>query len=403
MSCCSICVLCRWDAKLERNNVIGHVPANYLRILPQQASNQNNTVSTPTAATSNTATPTSPSNATNPSSPTPLRGSIIAAFPSSRGSFIAPISTATVTALYPYTAQRPTEISFTAGEVLTLVVKEHPDWWKLKNDSGSQGLAPSNYIKENTATPTESVTTSKASSVASPRSRSSIMSSWNENSPSATNYNAASTTPSGEQYEAMFDFTATGDGQLSLQKGEIITVTKKEEHGWFTAVSKTGKSGIVPSNYLKAVESSASSAPLSSASRGSISITPTSRSSISVTSPVGYEAVALYDYNGQTAAELSVSAGEVIRVSGPTATSADWLQCSSSNGTLKGIVPTTYVTKVLGRAKCLYDYTGVDDSQLSFNVNDVIVITERDEQSGWGSGVLRGKTGLFALNYTQPL
>ncbi|KAK7029799.1 osmosensor protein [Favolaschia claudopus] len=49
-------------------------------------------------------------------------------------------------ALYPYTADDPTEISLNQGEILYIVEKQD-EWWQARNSKGSVGLAPSNYFQ----------------------------------------------------------------------------------------------------------------------------------------------------------------------------------------------------------------------------------------------------------------
>ena len=48
-------------------------------------------------------------------------------------------------ALYDYTAQQPDELGFNAGDVIIIVSKEHPDWWKGQL-GGKTGIFPSNFV-----------------------------------------------------------------------------------------------------------------------------------------------------------------------------------------------------------------------------------------------------------------
>ena len=51
-------------------------------------------------------------------------------------------------------------------------------------------------------------------------------------------------------------------------------------------------------------------------------------------------------------------------------------------------------------AKALYDYQAQDDTELSFDVDEVITVTKQDN-SGWWEGSIHGKTGIFPANYCQ--
>lgn len=50
-----------------------------------------------------------------------------------------------VVALYPYTAQNEDELSFEKDDIITLIGRDEPAWWRgeLK---GATGMFPSNYV-----------------------------------------------------------------------------------------------------------------------------------------------------------------------------------------------------------------------------------------------------------------
>lgn len=49
-------------------------------------------------------------------------------------------------ALYPFTAETPTELSFRAGDIIVINDSSHPDWWAGENN-GIKGELPSNYVE----------------------------------------------------------------------------------------------------------------------------------------------------------------------------------------------------------------------------------------------------------------
>lgn len=51
-----------------------------------------------------------------------------------------------VVALYKYTAQNADELSFDKDDVIKMISKEEPDWWKGELN-GVVGLFPSNYVQ----------------------------------------------------------------------------------------------------------------------------------------------------------------------------------------------------------------------------------------------------------------
>ena len=51
-----------------------------------------------------------------------------------------------VIGVYDYTAQNDDELAFSKGQVINVLNKEDPDWWKGEVH-GQVGLFPSNYVK----------------------------------------------------------------------------------------------------------------------------------------------------------------------------------------------------------------------------------------------------------------
>lgn len=54
------------------------------------------------------------------------------------------------------------------------------------------------------------------------------------------------------------------------------------------------------------------------------------------------------------------------------------------------------------QCKALYAYDAQDTDELSFNADDIIDIIKEDA-SGWWTGRLRGKQGLFPNNYVAKI
>uniref|UniRef100_A0A8C1IRP4 Proline-serine-threonine phosphatase interacting protein 1b n=1 Tax=Cyprinus carpio TaxID=7962 RepID=A0A8C1IRP4_CYPCA len=67
---------------------------------------------------------------------------------------------------------------------------------------------------------------------------------------SAGSYTSAQQTGGGpEKYMVLYDFKAQEDDELSISKGQIVTITEKGEDGWWRAW-RDGISGLVPKTYL---------------------------------------------------------------------------------------------------------------------------------------------------------
>ncbi|XP_036396037.1 intersectin-1-like isoform X2 [Megalops cyprinoides] len=106
-----------WEGELQargKKRQIGWFPANYVKLL-------------------------SPStNKSTPTEPTPPKA-------------VVPSAVCQVIGMYDYIAQNDDELPFGKGQVINVLSREDPDWWKGELN-GSVGLFPSNYVKLTTDT-----------------------------------------------------------------------------------------------------------------------------------------------------------------------------------------------------------------------------------------------------------
>ena len=55
----------------------------------------------------------------------------------------------------------------------------------------------------------------------------------------------------GRLYQALYDFQAEDDSELSMRKGDIVRITDTSDQNWWNAQNeKSGKTGVVPQSYL---------------------------------------------------------------------------------------------------------------------------------------------------------
>ncbi|XP_061610787.1 intersectin-2a isoform X3 [Phyllopteryx taeniolatus] len=69
--------------------------------------------------------------------------------PSSNKSAPSPLPVCQVIAMYDYTAANPDELSFSKGQLINVLDKTNPDWWRGEAD-GVTALLPTNYVKMTT-------------------------------------------------------------------------------------------------------------------------------------------------------------------------------------------------------------------------------------------------------------
>uniref|UniRef100_A0A3Q0S6P7 Osteoclast-stimulating factor 1 n=1 Tax=Amphilophus citrinellus TaxID=61819 RepID=A0A3Q0S6P7_AMPCI len=213
---------------------------------------------------------------------------------------------------------------------------------------------------------------------------------------------------------------------LSLRAGDIVTMVEKVDSEWYRGTCR-GSTGFFPINYVKVLGEQSDELSFSEGdviqlkeymgqdwARGQIGThegifplnfveviedlppPPSHLTSISSLSSVEW-VVALYDYNGKTADDLSFREGECILITQHL--DDDW-SCGRLNGK-EGIFPRKYVESS-GRARALYSYTTNCDEELSLQVGDIITNLESIDDE-WFLGDLRGKRALVPKNYVQVL
>ncbi|XP_067673962.1 intersectin-1-like isoform X2 [Haliotis asinina] len=164
-------------------------------------------------------------------------------------------------------------------------------------------------------------------------------------------------------------YLATGNGQLSLETGNMIQVRQKSPRGWWEgelqARGQKKKIGWFPANYVKLLgSSSARSTP----DRQPMSVTPTPQLSVQSTTGGGS------------------------RSATPQSTSSQSSQPASA-----AVSATGAVEKVIA----LYPYAAQNADELTFQKEDVITVLNKDNPDWW-QGDLNGKTGVFPANYVTP-
>ena len=152
-----------------------------------------------------------------------------------------------VRTLYSYTAHNNEELSFESGMVLKILKKEDDNWW-LAQHSAKTGLVPSNYVEEVIVVDGEEEDDS--SPYADPVE---LLTSKN---------NQVSTSESNELKGKFYVITkyvykAQRDDELSFEANVILEVISQSHsfQGWWKAKNKSGKTGLIPSNYVKEIAS----------------------------------------------------------------------------------------------------------------------------------------------------
>ena len=57
--------------------------------------------------------------------------------------------------------------------------------------------------------------------------------------------------PPKKEATVLYDYAATDATELNISEGEVITVTKEDDSGWWEGKNKSGQTGLFPGNYVK--------------------------------------------------------------------------------------------------------------------------------------------------------
>jgi len=310
-------------------------------------------------------------------------------------------------ALYSFEATQSDQLSFSEGEVMTVLEQEGNGW--IKAQIGPKiGLVPENYVKilENNADKqsgsVSSLNSSKVSAAAAAVTANIVKRKPVQKASSSTSLSKASIT----SVVALFDYNASDSTELSFKTGDVIEIiktsnsTEKVENQWWTGRNKsTGKTGQFPVVFTKGWDGK-------------------SKSTKAAPKEKVLKVKALYNYDATCEGELSISVGDIITVTNKNTGSLSWWEGTGPKG--HGQFPSAYVEelndsanttkkapvekKKLKKVRALYDYEAQNPDELSFKANDIIEITEETNTSDdWWMGRLNSQVGLFPNTYIENI
>ena len=229
------------------------------------------------------------------------------------------------TAKFGYQAVDGEELTISKGDLLQ-VVDDKGSWWKVRNQAGSIGLVPSNYVELHIG----QMNTGQVNN---------LRTNLQQNEP-PNQYQqpdlmmAARNGPSlNIRAIAKFKYTSTRDDELSLERGDEVIVMEKEADGWWRGRCGT-KIGWFPFNYVE------ETSPVTPAE---VAQQPAAMSSKYKSFVCGV--VALYSFNSGNPEELPFEKGDLMDIIDQPPDDPDWWEARKANGST-GLVPRNYVEVV---------------------------------------------------------
>ncbi|XP_015244286.1 PREDICTED: SH3 domain-containing protein 19-like [Cyprinodon variegatus] len=219
---------------------------------------------------------------------------------------------------------------------------------------------------------------------------------------------------SGPRCVALFDYEGEEEGELTFSQGDVIALLELVGEEWGRGQIH-GRAGIFPLNFTEVLEPLPEITSSSSVETSKLESTEPGETENSVTvKPSELETeewvVALFDFSGQTAEDLSFHKGALIQVTEHI--DADWRRGRLDGR--EGLYPAAFTqpcqaqpitgqqSAAKGTAKAVFDFTAENEDELTLKVGDIITQVESvDEQ--WIMGVVSGKRGIVPKNYISFL
>nr|CAG4651075.1 EOG090X083C [Simocephalus serrulatus] len=154
--------------------------------------------------------------------------------------------------------------------------------------------------------------------------------------------------PSG-RYIVLYTFIARDENDVSVERGEFVTVLNREDPDWYWVVRSDGQEGFVPSAFVypaEAIQSHVTQAcgspvPAMSNLNNSNNM-PTSPTGSDDMRYHGTELVMLYDYKAQAPDDLSVRRGDWVYADLNNQTVDGWLWAFAPKSRKYGFIPKAY-------------------------------------------------------------
>ncbi|KJE90783.1 nck1 protein [Capsaspora owczarzaki ATCC 30864] len=259
------------------------------------------------------------------------------------------------TALYDYVAKNSEELTFVKGDRLKLLENDakldSKNWWKVEKDNGNSGFVPRNYLQllKDKNAPKEK----KPSVLDRLRSGKKDSMPVIAAAPSHSDQLAVESMKVLCQARVKFQYQATRDDELSLNKGEIVDVLTKEDDGWWQA-RVHGRVGWFPSNYVAEETPENGPAlpnlpPNMAQPAGGLRPNQTlaaggKQPEFDDVEPALYSATVKFAYKKSATDELDLEPGDIVDILDNA--DASWFTARSRRTNETGVIPSNYVETI---------------------------------------------------------
>lgn len=303
----------------------------------------------------------------------------------------------TVIALHDYEKRKVIELSLKKGNIIKVIAQHDSGWWDGELN-GQIGKFPINYCKS-----LERPMSPPISDIA----------------------------KEGLKMVALYSFNKRKENELSLKKGDVVTVLEQNRSGWWKG-QINGEIGRFPSNFCRVLEEAELEELQFLSNEGNpnimLSTSPTQHEDEQIILNTIQKLQAAAEQGIQLQQELTKEQ-EKLATETPTSPNSDVEQTETAKPKEEetspgkkfpqiGAYPLRQLRKSMSdlqkfnresegkkviKMRALYSFNARKSTELSFKKGDVLVLLWRDAKNGWWKGEIDGKQGNFPSNYCEFL
>uniref|UniRef100_A0A2K5HR36 SH3 domain-containing protein n=1 Tax=Colobus angolensis palliatus TaxID=336983 RepID=A0A2K5HR36_COLAP len=204
------------------------------------------------------------------------------------------------------------------------------------------------------------------------------------------------------------DIVSQNPGELSCKLGDVLVMLKQTENNYLEC-QKGEDTGRVHLSQMKIIT------PLDEHLRSRPHDPSHAQKPVDSGAP---HAVVLHDFPAEQVDDLNLTSGEIVYLLEKIDT--DWYRGNCRKQT--GIFPANYVKVIIdipeggngkresvsshcvkgSRCVARFEYIGEQKDELSFSEGEIIILKEYVNEE-WARGEVRGRTGIFPLNFVEPV
>lgn len=248
--------------------------------------------------------------------------------------------------LHDFTPCVDDELEVKRGQIVNVLYREN-DWvYVISMDSKQEGFIPYSYcVPYNSQLAAETVTKKKL-----PREMEGGEGSCNRSNEMVHNDQKNYTYESCESeitlfrkdpianYIVLYTFIARDENDVSVERGEFVTVLNKEDPDWYWIIRSDGQEGFIPSGFVLPVHQIFQKGDALPETRGKDNEVFNPNDILKY----GTEFITLYEYKAQAPDDLTVRRGEWIYADAKNQTVDGWLWAYSIETNRYGFIPKAY-------------------------------------------------------------